>query len=125
MLDTLNAHAGREENKPEASVCNAGWRRLFAMAQNMDDGTISRVVIQDRAPVFMERSFSDVSLQNREFHLNNGKSGQKSHPSGWSPEWSRLMEMARELVYCEFHDIRIADGIPVSIGRLVKKEKLA
>ena len=40
------------------------WVKLFAYAWAMKDGVISRVVVQDGIPVFMEHGLPNISLTN-------------------------------------------------------------
>ncbi len=100
------------------------WLRLFEYVRGMGEGAIDRLVIQDRTPVFMERTWDDVDLtgENLPKFMDVATS-----PSALrhGPEWTNLIAIAGRLAYCEFHRITVENGAPVMIGAVVNKEKLA
>ncbi|MBI4667094.1 MAG: hypothetical protein HY751_11880 [Nitrospinae bacterium] len=105
-----------------------GWVRFFTYVQGIRSGLITRLVIQDCAPIFLEHACFNLAL-------NSAGEDQKCFPAVSGPVmvrapensegWSRLVSLAHELKYCEFHDLEILEGVPVKVGKLVNKEKLA
>ncbi|VAX18493.1 hypothetical protein MNBD_NITROSPINAE04-48 [hydrothermal vent metagenome] len=102
------------------------WVKFFSYAQSVKDGLISRLVIQDSIPIFMEQAVENINLSADDMkkwaRMLERKPG---HFNDYSPEWTKLVRIARDLAYCEFLDLKISDGVPVSIGKLVNKEKFA
>lgn len=102
------------------------WVKFFSYAQSIRDGLISRLVIQDSVPIFMEQAIENVDLSERDSEKWARTLGRKpGHFNDYSPEWTELVRIACDLSYCEFHDLKISDGIPVTIGKLINKEKFA
>jgi len=100
------------------------WVKFFSYAQSVRDGMISRLVIQDTVPIFMEQTIDNIDLSSDETAKWARTLERKpGHFNDYSPEWTELVRIARDLAYCEFHDLKISDGVPVSIGKLVNKEK--
>ncbi|MBF0170528.1 MAG: hypothetical protein HQK87_05495 [Nitrospinae bacterium] len=120
--------AGRTEessgSRKEEARLHPAWLRLFEYVRGMGEGTLDRLVIQDRTPVFMERTWADVDLTGDDlppFMQVSAAPSALRH----GPEWTNLIAIAGKLAYCEFHRIRVEGGAPVSIGAVVNKEKLA
>ncbi|MBI5815487.1 MAG: hypothetical protein HZB29_07735 [Nitrospinae bacterium] len=111
---------------PAKTEQHPAWVKLFGYVQAMGNCVISRLVIQDRVPIFMEQSYEDISLSGN----GHGKYSPAQPGLGsfrvmeFSPGWSKLFAIATDLVYCEFHDLKFENGAPTHIGKLVNKEKL-
>ncbi len=121
------AVTGSGNGKQKAkSMLHPGWFRFFGYARGMGDGTISRLVIREKTPVFLECVFSDIDLTDKNSRpWEDKRSTLSTVDTDYSPEWTKLVRIAGELVHCEFLNLEIKQGVPVSIGELVNKEKLA
>ncbi len=112
--------------KPKKTEPHHSWVKFFSYAQALRDGVISRLVIQNDVPVFMEQSFDNINLSKAETgKWTKGAEGKAISVSEYSPEWAGLVRIASDLTYCEFHNLKISGGVPVSIGKLINKEKFA
>lgn len=116
----------RYEGNSKSLEPNPAWVSFFSYVRSMGDGVISRVVIQDKTPIFMEHATEGVDLTaNGNGYFPNGSADAAATLNDYSPEWSKLVKIAWDLSFCEFHDLKIKNGVPVSIGKLVSKKKFA
>jgi hypothetical protein len=115
-----------ESVRGEGIRLHPAWLRLFTYVRRMRNGVIDRLVIQDRAPVFMERVHENVSLSGETPPvLSDTVAGTPSDVACRGPEWTNLIGLAARLAFCEFHRITIENGVPTVIGAVVNKEKLS